>query len=519
MTTLKQSLAHTPVELNFGTSGLRDLVTNMTDLECYINTLGFIGFLEESDSLKPDTIFFLAGDLRDSTPRIMSSVYKAVIDAGYSVQNFGHTPTPALAYYGLRHDSPSIMVTGSHIPSDRNGIKFYKFGGELLKEDEEAVKASVARVRQRIYGQDLSASIFDQNGMFQNPPELPSPSNDAGEAYIKRYTDIFSSDLFKGKTIIFYQHSSVGRDLFVDMLGRLGANVIPVDRSEVFIPIDTENVTPDNQKYFRSLAEKYPGAFAIISTDGDSDRPFVVDEKGIFHRGDELGAIVAEWLQADYAAIPISSNDGVSTYLENSKVPSIHTRIGSPYVITAMDGANASGHKRVVGWEPNGGFLLGCKIEINQGVLEELPTRDTGLPILGALAAAIESNLSLSQLFDRLPERYTSSGLIDNFPKETAIALLEQYSIDSEMTFQEIEKFFTPNKGFGKVKDTNALDGLRIYFDNGDIAHLRSSGNAPQLRIYAVASTQERADEIVRIAISEPDGIIRKMEFSFNEQV
>ncbi|NOR65379.1 MAG: phosphomannomutase, partial [Candidatus Scalindua sp.] len=57
--------------LEFGTSGLRDKVTAMTDMECYINTRGFIMFLEERgdiDSLNKDIA--LGGDLRSSTPRI-----------------------------------------------------------------------------------------------------------------------------------------------------------------------------------------------------------------------------------------------------------------------------------------------------------------------------------------------------------------------------------------------------------------------------------------------------------------
>ena len=58
----------------------------------------------------------------------------------------------------------------------------------------------------------------------------------------------------------------------------------------------------------------------------------------------------------------------------------------------------------------------------------------------------------------------------------------------------------------------DATDGIRIHFDNGDVAHVRPSGNAPQLRIYAVAGTQERANEIVRLALSEPDGILRNLE-------
>ena len=59
--------------------------------------------------------------------------------------------------------------------------------------------------------------------------------------------------------------------------------------------------------------------------------------------------------------------------------------------------------------------------------------------------------------------------------------------------------------------DINTIDGLRIYFANGDIAHIRPSGNAPQLRIYAVANTEARAEEIVTLALREPDGILRSL--------
>ena len=61
----------------------------------------------------------------------------------------------------------------------------------------------------------------------------------------------------------------------------------------------------------------------------------------------------------------------------------------------------------------------------------------------------------------------------------------------------------------------NVLDGVRVYFHDGDVAHVRPSGNAPQLRIYANADSQARADEIVKLAVCEPDGILRQLEREF----
>jgi phosphomannomutase len=69
--------------------------------------------------------------------------------------------------------------------------------------------------------------------------------------------------------------------------------------------------------------------------------------------------------------------------------------------------------------------------------------------------------------------------------------------------------------GFDEIVRLNVLDGVRIYFCNSDIVHIRPSGNAPQLRIYAVSDSQARADEIVSLAVREPDGVLRQLERAF----
>ncbi len=512
MPTLRETLTYQPSELKFGTSGLRGLVTEMTDLECYINTSGFLKFLVSVDHIQAGGTVYLAGDLRDSTPRITRAVHQAIQDAGYKTMYEGLIPTPAVAFYGIQHKTPSIMVTGSHIPADRNGIKFNKADGEVLKADETGIKAAVAEVRAELYAQDADVAAFDAEGMLKTPVELPEVDNSARDTYLQRHTSVFDGQTFAGKQIVFYQHSAVGRDLLVEMLQKLGAEVVPVGRSDVFVPIDSENVTPKDQAYFKQLSEEYPDAFAIVSTDGDSDRPFVVDENGIFHRGDELGAVVAHWLKADAAAYPVSSSDAVDSYLNNNAVEWAHTRIGSPYVIVAMQEEAAKGKQRVVGWEVNGGFMLGADIEVNGQTLAALPTRDAILPIIIALRAAVDANGPVSSVFAALPQRFTGAGLIDNFPTEISQKIVAQYSADDEQVHQALGQFFTSEHGFGAVEKIDALDGVRIFFDNGEIAHLRPSGNAPQLRIYSVADSQARADEIVALAIGEPEGIFRSIE-------
>ncbi|MCP4313993.1 MAG: phosphomannomutase, partial [Bacteroidetes bacterium] len=126
--------------VGFGTSGARGLVEAMTDQICYTYTVAFLQHLETAGQLTESHFVALGGDLRPSTPRIMQAVAKAVTGLGLTAQNCGLLPSPALALHGIQEGIASIMVTGSHIPDDRNGIKFNTPLGEILKRDEVSIR-------------------------------------------------------------------------------------------------------------------------------------------------------------------------------------------------------------------------------------------------------------------------------------------------------------------------------------------------------------------------------------------
>jgi phosphomannomutase len=211
--------------------------------------------------------------------------------------------------------------------------------------------------------------------------------------------------------------------------------------------------------------------------------------------------------------VPISANDAVERRLGERKVELIKTRIGSPYVIDGLNQLITS-HGRVAGWEANGGFLLGSALALaGGGTLAPLPTRDAVLPIVANLAAAARERRGLEAIWSQLPARFGRAGLIDEFPVAASRAIVARLRGDDEREVKDtIARFFTPALGFGAVVAIDYTDGVRIRFANDDVAHLRPSGNAPQLRIYANADTQTRADEIVAAGVREPDGILRALE-------
>jgi phosphomannomutase len=526
MNTLRSRLAYEPRELRFGTSGRRGEVVHLTQLEVYLNALAELEYLQSLPGAEGGIVrgdeFYFARDLRPSSDsyvaeqqgrgEIAQAIEQAIRDAGMLPVNLGRIPTPAVMYYAVARRRGSIMVTGSHIPFDRNGYKTNTSRGELLKEHEEPIARSMARVRERLYAQPFAESLFDEQGRFKSGHRELAPENgNACAAYMDRYAAFFGSQSLSGRRLLVYQHSAVGRDMLVELLERLGAEAVPAGRSDTFVPIDTENIDGAQLAVIQRLAEKTGRIDAVVSTDGDSDRPLILgveDGKVRFFGGDLVGMVVAEYLGADAVVVPISCNDGID---RGPLAPALQpkTRIGSPFVIAGMNRARASGKRVVCGWEANGGFLTGSDIVRRGATLRALPTRDAMLPILCVLFAAQEKGVPLNALFDALPKRYSRAALLTNFPRPAAQRIIARFSPPSPA---DLSPFFPASEGFGPIVSVDYTDGVRITFVNGDVAHLRPSGNADEFRIYAVAGTQQRADEIARLGVAEPDGILRQLE-------
>ena len=462
-------------QVAFGTSGARGLVTDMTDSICHAYTTGFLQYLEQIGEInRTSETVAIAGDLRPSTKRIMTAVAQAISDKGYKVINCGYIPSPAITLYGLNYNCPSIMITGSHIPDDRNGIKFNKCSGEILKIDEEQIRSQNVEVIENLC-----------------PSDLPSEDKTAIQNYVNRYTNIFPNDILEGIRIGIYQHSAVGREVLVHVFQGLGAEVIPLGFSNNFIPVDTEAVREEDHKLAKEWVEEY-SLDTIITTDGDSDRPLISDENGIWLRGDILGILAAKFLNAETVITPVSSNTAVEESNLFNKV--YRTRIGSPYVIANMIEASLNNDCKVVGYEANGGFLTNSFFELYNKSLPPLPTRDAILPMLSLIILSKEKGISISQEVEKLPKRYTASDRIENFPLQESKKILERYK-----DINYIEDDF--GDIFGDVLSVDDTDGLRVTFANNDVLHLRPSGNAPEFRCYNESDSLVRLSDLQQMSI------------------
>lgn len=455
----------------FGTSGARGLVTAMTDEVCAAYTQGFIKTVQEAFTFKTVAI---AIDLRPSSQKIAQACAGMVQQFGLEVIFCGAIPTPALALFAQTHGIPGIMVTGSHIPFDRNGLKFYRPDGEISKADETAMLACEL---QRFVSADFA---------------LTTENADARNAYLQRYKTLLGEGALNGLKLAVYQHSSVGRDLIPELLSELGAEVICLERSDTFVPIDTEAVSAEDMQKGLNWAQQYQ-VDAIISTDGDGDRPLISDEKGHWLRGDIVGLLTAKALNITHLAVPVSCNTAIEASGVFKKV--LRTRIGSPYVIAAMEKLQEDRAQYVAGFEANGGFLLGTAIHTTSE-LAALPTRDAVLPVVCLLNQIKKKHLPLSELVSALPQRYTASDRLQNFATEKSKALLENWSKTPEKMLEALHLT-------EMLASVDMTDGLRVTCDSGNIIHLRPSGNAPELRCYAETDDEETAKQLVNVVLTK----------------
>lgn len=459
------------ISVGFGTSGVRGPAAGFTPavVSAYIKA-----FLETTCQGAARTEVVIGADRRASSPRIVGLVAGAIGANGWHPLFAGEVPTPALADYALARSIPAIMVTGSHIPSQYNGLKFYKPQGELLKSDEGSLR-------------EAAHGWFDVN----IPIRSHTPPGDASIAlhYRDRFTRGFLGSPLRELKIGVFGHSAVGCDLMTEVLNSLGATCHVFGRQKHFVALDTEAVDEQQMAVMRSAIATH-ALDAVVSTDGDGDRPLLLDETGRQVNGDVLGALTARALGAATVVTPLNSTSAIESSGWFETV--VRTRIGSPYVVAAMAQARGAA---IVGFEPNGGFLLQTPISLPSIQLASLPTRDGLLPLIAVLSEANRLGRTVSGLVRQLPGRSMRADRLADIPPHRGSAFVAEMA--SSATARDA---FAPL--LGEPTKIDVEDGTRLVLADGRIIHFRQSGNAPELRCYVETASDEESTLLLSMMMS-----------------
>jgi phosphomannomutase / phosphoglucomutase len=204
----------------------------------------------------------VARDGRLSGPLLIQALIEGLQRAGRTVIDIGMVPTPLL-YFATHHlqTGSGVMLTGSHNPSNYNGLKIM-IGGDTLSGD--GIQALKTRI---------------ETGNLLNSPSNQLENLDIRQIYLQRVIqDVKLARPFK---IVVDCGNGVGGVIAPELLRALGCEVIPL-----FCEVDGHfpNHHPDPSKpaNLQTLIETVQAQQADfgIAFDGDADRLGVVDTQG-----------------------------------------------------------------------------------------------------------------------------------------------------------------------------------------------------------------------------------------------
>ena len=430
----------------FGTSGIRgDSEKLFTEDFCINIGVAFVKFLESHDQ---QGAIAVGRDPRKSGPRIKEALFKGLSLSGTKIFDEGICPIPAMCWLQKQSDvAGTIMITGSHIAPQLNGLKFFAMDEEITKEHEKEIES--------IYN-DL-ASKGDALRGWEGRNEITGETR-ARELY-KQMLKAQAGSLKKLKVVVDCANGAQSV-VIPALLRELGMDVIEVncDISANFIGRDTDT---DDKAFIDDLKAAVVNQKAAlgIAFDGDGDRSVFIDETGEFVLGEYSCSLIAKSEPGETIVTTVAASSVVDTV--GKKV--VRTKVGSPYVIVAMKENNSD-----FGFEQNGGAVFA----------KNMYTRDGGSVMIKILSLFSDFSGSFSELVATLPKFYMHRTKID-CPRE-----LNNKIIDAAK-----EKF----KGV-RVDET---DGLKIWIDDSTWVLFRPSANAPEFRVFAESRDETRARQLL----------------------
>jgi phosphomannomutase / phosphoglucomutase len=456
----------------FGTSGIRGSAEELfTPQFSYDIGRTFVEFLKSKGI---ETDLAVGMDPRTSSPRIKKDLFKGLATMGMQLYDEGVTPIPSMNWLVKNTNvKAAIMITGSHIAADLNGVKFYAHNEEISEEDEREIEKIYWQIKDK---DKQSLSFHDK---VPNEEAVVKIETRALELYrdlllslsLKKYPDWkIAVDAANGAQSV----------LMPNLLQAQGVRIIEVncDIQEPFIARDTDTGDKAGIEKLQEVVKKEKCDFGI-AYDGDGDRVIFIDENGEFVQGEYSCCLIAKESDSDVIVTTVAA----SQVVDKIEKKIIRTKVGSPYVVGKMKETKAS-----FGFEPNGGAI---SAEIQY-------TRDGGtmtMKLINLFAKFVASSPSgrdkFSDMIATLPRFYMERTKVD-YPWE-----LQQTILD------EAEKKF----GTGKVDKT---DGLKIWIDDVTWMLFRSSQNAPEFRVFAESDSKEKSQKMLKDGIDFVEDIIKK---------
>jgi len=383
-----------------------------------------------------------AYDMRESSPGLARAFAEGATSQGADVIDAGLGSTDLLYYAAGALDVPGAMFTASHNPAKYNGIKLCRAGASPVGQD-----TGLADIRSLV--------------------ESGIPSYDGPRGSISRRELLADYAAYMKKLVPGIE--GIRRlSVVVDAGNGMGGLTVPVvfdglplDLTPMYFELDgsfpnheANPIEPDNLRDLQAKVRE-TGADIGLAFDGDADRCFVVDERGVIVSPSVLTALIAvRELEKEPGATVIHNlitSHAVPEIVREHGGEPVRTRVGHSFIKATMAETGA-----VFGGEHSGHFYFRDFWRADSGML-------AGLHVLAALGT---TDKALSELLAAY-SRYVASGEINS---EVA---------DPRAKMAEVESAFA-----GRDDVTvDHLDGLTVEIGDGSWFNLRPSNTEPLLRL------------------------------------
>lgn len=399
--------------------------------------------------IKPKKVV-VCRDMRLSGPSLFREVTRGIMDQGVDVIDAGMITTDQYYFICTKTGLPGIMVTASHNPKEYNGFKMVRKMPYLLSGNE-----GINDIKQLVI-----------SGKFPQPTKKGAVTQqDFSDEFVKEVLSFVDIKAIKPLKVI----ADTANGMVGPLIQRVYAQ-LPIQLTGMYLDPDgslpnhgLDPLQPDNRKELqkRVIDEKADLGFAF---DGDGDRFFVIDDRGVFVAGDYLTALLGQYFleknPGSKILYDIRASWAVPDLVKAAGGIPLFERVGHAFIKERMSNDNV-----VFGGEVTGHYYF-----------KQFNFADSGIiPSLLILEMLSKRGVKLSSLVKPLEEKYFISGEINTkVPDPTAKVL-------------EMKQKYADGK-------QNEIDGITVFYPDWHF-NVRSSNTEPLLRLNLEAKTKELMEQ------------------------
>jgi len=397
-------------------------------------------------------------DSRLSGPDIKCSAIEGISCLGAFVSDCSISSTPAMfmscVLPGLEFDG-SIMITASHLPSNRNGMKFFTSKGGLEKSDITEIL-------------EIAQNIEENKLKIENSLEGKTAKLDLISAYSENLVEIIRKGAesktnykkpLEGLKIIVDAGNGAGGFFTEKVLEVLGADTLGSQFLEPDGNFPNHIPNPEDHEAMESIRNaviNQKADFGIIF-DTDVDRAGAVDKFGREINRNSLIALISAIVLGEHPGSTIVTDSITSAELKifiEEKLGGIHHRFKRGYknVINEAIRLNAQGRETHLAIETSG-----------HGALKENYFLDDGAYLIAKMLIMISKLKETGKTIDSLIEDLNEPLESNEFRFEIKSGDFKAYG-DKVLT--DLENYSRKRDGWNLAPDN--FEGVRVSFNQNN---------------------------------------------------